>query len=106
MIEAARQRTKEHADRISYEVVDATDEDSLLALGDLASFDAAHCAMALFDMAQIEPLFRAVAALLRPRGRFLSSVIHPAFNNNGSVIFHETDQSDISVRRGVRVWQT
>ena len=105
MIDAAQRRTAEHTDRIRYEVVDATDETALLALGDAASFDAAICSMALFDMAEVAPLFRALATLLRPGGRFVCSVIHPSFNNNGVAIFHETDEGDLTVRRGVRVWE-
>jgi hypothetical protein len=50
------------------------------ALGE-RSFDAALCSMALFDMAQIAPLMRALARLLRPAGRFVFSVLHPCFNS-------------------------
>jgi 2-polyprenyl-3-methyl-5-hydroxy-6-metoxy-1,4-benzoquinol methylase len=80
MIARARQRTTEHTDRIEYHVLDATDEAALLALKE-GGFDAAICNMALFDMAEIEPLFRALARLLRPGGRFVFSVIHPCFNS-------------------------
>jgi 2-polyprenyl-3-methyl-5-hydroxy-6-metoxy-1,4-benzoquinol methylase len=80
MIAHALERTSQHKERISYSVLDATDEAALLALGE-AQFDAAICNMALFDMAEIEPLMRALARLLRPGGRFVFSVIHPCFNN-------------------------
>jgi SAM-dependent methyltransferase len=80
MVARARQRTAEHADRIAYHVVDATDEAALRALGE-GRFDAAVCQMALFDMAEIDPLLRALARLLRPGGRFLFSVMHPCFNS-------------------------
>jgi 2-polyprenyl-3-methyl-5-hydroxy-6-metoxy-1,4-benzoquinol methylase len=80
MITRARQRTREHGDRIAYHVLDATDEAALLALGE-GQFDAALCNMALFDMAEIEPLLGALTRLLRPGGRFVFSVIHPCFNN-------------------------
>lgn len=78
MIEIARRRAG--AEAIDYRVLDATDEDALLALGE-ESFDAALCSMALFDMAEIGPLYRALHRLLRPDGRFVFSVMHPAFNN-------------------------
>jgi SAM-dependent methyltransferase len=39
--------------------------------------------MALMDMVTIEPLMRALAQLLRPGGRFVFSLLHPAFNNPG-----------------------
>jgi SAM-dependent methyltransferase len=80
MITRARQRTTRHADRIAYSVLDATDEAALLSLGE-RQFDAALCNMALFDMAEIGPLMRALARLLRPGGRFVFSVLHPCFNN-------------------------
>jgi SAM-dependent methyltransferase len=82
LIEFAKQRTAEHAERITYHVVDATDEAQLLALAgqEQRSFDAAVCNMALMDMPAIEPLFRAVAKMLKPNGRFVFSVSHPCFN--------------------------
>ncbi len=80
MIAQARQRTSETAERIDYRVLDATDERALLALGE-GQFDAALCSMALFDMAEIKPLFRALARLLRRGGRFVFSVLHPCFNS-------------------------
>lgn len=79
MIARAGERTVQHAERIHYEVLDATDEDALLALG-VGQFDAALCNMALFDMADIEPVMRAMARLLGPGGRFVFSVMHPCFN--------------------------
>jgi 2-polyprenyl-3-methyl-5-hydroxy-6-metoxy-1,4-benzoquinol methylase len=82
MIEYARSRTVEHAGRIEYHVADATDETQLLALAgpDGGQFDAAVCNNALMDMPAIEPLYRAVAKMLRPGGRFVFSIMHPCFN--------------------------
>ncbi len=82
MIELARLRTTEHADRMEYHVADATDEAQLLALVGQGGrqFDAAVCNNALMDMPTVEPLFRAVAQLLKPSGRFVFSVMHPCFN--------------------------
>lgn len=81
LIERARERTPQDLP-IRYRVLDATDEAALRALG---AFDAVQCSMALFDMAAIEPLLRAVAGMLRPGGRFVSSLLHPCFNNPSSV---------------------
>jgi SAM-dependent methyltransferase len=80
MIRHARRRTLQYAGRLTYLVLDATDEGGLLALGE-GAFDAALCNMALFDMADIQPLMRALARLLRPGGRFVFSVTHPCFNS-------------------------
>jgi len=80
LLELARERTVEHRDAIEYRFVDATREDQLLALG-VGRFDGAVCNMALMDMAQIEPLVRALARLLKPAGRFVFAVPHPCFNS-------------------------
>src|SRR5262249_4340440 len=69
MINLAKSRTIADLNRIQYSVVDATDYDALLALGE-GSFNAALCNMALFDMAEIDPLMRAISRLIRPGGRF------------------------------------
>jgi len=80
MVARARARTVENRERIEFLVLDATDEAALLTLG-RRRFDAALCAMALFDMAEIAPLMRALARLLRKGGRFVLSVLHPCFNH-------------------------
>ena len=80
LIEAAKARTKDHVDRVDYAVLDASDVDQLMSLGK-ARFDAAVCTMALFDMASIEPLFLSLSQLLKPRGRFVFSLLHPCFNS-------------------------
>jgi 2-polyprenyl-3-methyl-5-hydroxy-6-metoxy-1,4-benzoquinol methylase len=91
MIAHARQRTMEHAGRITYHVLDATDEAALLAFGE-SRFDGALCNMALFDIAEIRPLMRALARLLRPGGRFVFSVVHPCFNS--SHVAHVAEMED------------
>ncbi len=80
MIAHARRRSARYGSRIAYQVMDATDEQALLALGE-GRFHAALCNMALFDMAEIEPLFRSLASLLLPGGHFVFSLMHPCFNN-------------------------
>jgi 2-polyprenyl-3-methyl-5-hydroxy-6-metoxy-1,4-benzoquinol methylase len=93
LIERARERTTEHAERIEYLVLDATDEAALLTLGE-RRFDAAICQMALFDIADIQPLMSALARLLRPGGRLVFSVIHPCFNSPGMSLVAEMDDRD------------
>ncbi|NIM94620.1 MAG: methyltransferase domain-containing protein [Anaerolineales bacterium] len=93
MIEHAMRRTEEHADHIQYYVADATDEKRLLELGE-GEYDAALCNMALFDIAEISPLLRALKRLLRPGGRFVFSVIHPCFNSSRIVRIVEEEDSD------------
>jgi SAM-dependent methyltransferase len=81
-LELAKARTAERADRIEYRLADATDEEQLLALGQ-GRFDAAVCNQALMDMPVVEPLLRALAKLVKPTGRFVFAVPHPAFNSLG-----------------------
>src|SRR5439155_19732250 len=94
MITMAKNRPVIDLNRIQYLVVDATNYDALLELGE-GTFDAALCNMALFDMAEIEPLMRALSKLIRPGGRFVFSVIHPCFNNP-----HMTHISEMEERNG------
>ncbi len=79
-IERAKARTTEHAGRINYRVIDATDEVQLLSLGK-QSFDAAVCTMAMMDMTTIDPLLSTLTQLLKPGARFVFSSVHPCFNS-------------------------
>lgn len=78
-LELAQARTTEYADRIKYILADATDTAQLLALGE-RRFDAAVCNMAIQDMTIIDPLLYALTRLLKPAGRFVFAIPHPAFN--------------------------
>jgi 2-polyprenyl-3-methyl-5-hydroxy-6-metoxy-1,4-benzoquinol methylase len=104
-VELAERRTTDLRDRISYRHLDATDRAALLALGE-RGYDAAVCKMALMDMAVIHPLVSALAELLRPGGRFVFSVLHPAFNSTGTSLWLEEATSatgELVVSRGVKV---
>lgn len=95
LIEYAKSRTALYASRITYHVLDATDEQALLSLGE-AKFDSALSNMALFDMAEIEPLFRTLPKLLKPGGTFVFSITHPCFNNASSMhVVEEMDDGEI-----------
>jgi ubiquinone/menaquinone biosynthesis C-methylase UbiE len=105
MIAHARQRTADQADQITYLVLDATDETALLSLGE-RRFDAALCSMALFDMADIAPLMRSLARLLKPGGRFVFSVTHPCFNHArmAHVAEMEDREGEIVTQYSVKVY--
>lgn len=96
LIERARARSAAYGDRILYHVIDATDLQALLGLGE-QSFDAAVCNMALFDMANIEPLALGLRRLLSPNGRFVFSVMHPCFNGMHSTFVMETDDDGTQI---------
>jgi len=89
----AQSGTAGYAGRIQYRVLDATDEAALLALGE-GQFDAALSNMALFDMAEIGPLVRALPRLLRPGGRFVFSVLHPCFNSPHMALVGEMEDRE------------
>ena len=86
LIEKAKARTPDST--IDYRVIDATDEVELLSLG-VSSFDAVVCNMALQDIAEIDPLFRAIKRLLRPGGRFVFTTTHPCFNLDSTIFGQE-----------------
>ncbi len=86
LIERARLRGQGEGETVQYQVVDATDEEALAALGE-GQFDGIVSTMALMDMPVITPLYRAVRRLLKPEGRFVFASSHPAFASNNP-IFH------------------
>lgn len=90
LLERARARGTEN---VEYRLVDATNEPELLALGE-RGFDAAVCNMALMDMPEVEPLFRALSKLLSEGGRFVFSVQHPCFNSNAVAMLAEVEDRD------------
>lgn len=89
--------------RISYHVVDATDESQLISLGE-HKFDSALSNMSLFDMADVETLFKVLPGLLKPNGVFVFSITHPCFNNSSvNHIVEEWDDGIIKTRYAVKV---
>lgn len=103
LIERAKARGNPNS-LISYHVIDATNEDQLLSLGE-QTFDAALSNMALFDMADIETLFRILPRLLKPNGTFVFSLTHPAFNNASSMHVMEEvdDEGEIKTVYSVKI---
>ena len=124
MIKIARAKPNPDS-RIIYRQLDAADEQALIeafapsgpsgtsvssgpsaSSEASASFDSALCNMALFDMAEIEPLFHSLAKLLRPGGAFVFTIIHPAFNNPSSAkVGEEWDEAGVITRYAIKVWR-
>jgi SAM-dependent methyltransferase len=103
-VERARAHsTSEGLSNLDFHLVDATDETALLALGGL--FDAVVCTMAIMDLPVIEPLMRAAFALLRPGGRFVFAVMHPAFFSTRARQLEEQfdTNGEVSVERAIKV---
>jgi len=102
LIEKARAR-ENPSSLITYHVVDATNEQQLLSLGE-GVFDCSLSNMALFDMADVETLFRALPGLLQPHGTSVFSLTHPAFNNASSMhVMEEFDDSEIKTLYSVKI---
>ncbi len=91
LIEKAKARPNNYQFPITYHVTDATNEEQILSLGE-GTFDSALSNMALFDMADIETLFRTLPKLLKPHGIFVFSLTHPCFNNASSM--HAAEEMD------------
>jgi 2-polyprenyl-3-methyl-5-hydroxy-6-metoxy-1,4-benzoquinol methylase len=88
LIELAKRRHR--SSEIDYRVLDATDHEGLLSLGE-DTFDGALCSMAFMDMADLVPLMNALAKLLRPGRALVFSVLHPCFNNPATVQMAELE---------------
>ena len=101
LIGKAKTRSSNYQSLITYHVVDATDKQQLLALGP-QPYDAALSNMALFDMADIETLFRTLPRLLQPGGIFVFSLKHPAFKNASSM--HGKEEFDDGEIKTVYGW--
>ena len=102
-IDRARSRSVGYEDRIDFHVMNAADEASLQTLTG-APFDAAVCTMGIMDMAVITPLARSLPKILRPGGRFVFSIMHPAFNSNGSRNSMEREFTANGVKERFGVW--
>ncbi len=106
LIERARSRLQSCDDRISYRVVDATDFDALMGLGE-RSFDEAVANMVLMDMWDLQPLAAALRRLLKPGGCLVFSVLHPCFRTpDVSMIYQESDTGgNLQARRLIQLGQ-
>ncbi|KAL7272102.1 hypothetical protein RUND412_005112 [Rhizina undulata] len=105
MIELAKGRTsEEELQRIHYMNLDMTKEvdlDGLVALSlKHLGFDAIVCNMALMDVSTIEHLAAAVPRLLKGKGRFVATVMHPAFNSSGTSRHIQVGEDPITGRIG------
>ncbi len=106
LLERARARGCPGPGAIAYAQADATSLEQVLALGE-RSFDAAVCLMALMDMPEIAPAFVGMSRLLKPGGRCVFALQHPAFNSNGAaktVTFEDRD-GELIERHSMQVWR-
>ncbi len=87
MIELAKKRRADVLDRVDFYVCDATNYDELLTLRQDKPFDKAVANMAIMDISDIEPLFKAVRLMLRTGGAFVFATHHPCFTYPGDDYF-------------------
>jgi 2-polyprenyl-3-methyl-5-hydroxy-6-metoxy-1,4-benzoquinol methylase len=80
LLSIARRHEKEHPLGITYIHADAR---TLEGVPD-ASFDGVVCNMALMDIEDLSPALASTARVLRPRGWFVFSILHPCFNTADS----------------------
>jgi len=83
MLGHAKKHCADYLDKITFTQADATDYDQLIALGAGKPFDKAVSNMAVMDIEDIAPLFRAVHTMLKPGGVFVFSALHPCFQSPG-----------------------
>ena len=86
MIEYAKKRCADYLKNITLSVADATDYSQVISLGGGKLFDKAVANMAVMDISDIRPLFKAVYELLQPNGIFVFSAVHPCFQTPGDDI--------------------
>jgi len=75
---------------IKYQVIDATSENDLKKLTG-NTFDSIVCTMALMDMENIEVLINHLPKILKRKGIFVFSILHPCFNSGETILAHERD---------------
>ena len=103
-IARARERTPADAS-IEFRVLDAANIDDLLSLA-AHRVTKAVCTMALMDMPEIAPLFRALSQLLPQNAPFVFSVLHPCFHSATIQRFAEMYEEGPGrhvIRTGVKV---
>lgn len=79
MIELAIKRRQKVLDKVKFRVCDATKYDELIQLKQSKLFTKAVSNMAIMDISDIKPLFRAVYDMLEDDGSFVFATHHPCF---------------------------
>ncbi|MCL2832038.1 MAG: methyltransferase domain-containing protein [Treponema sp.] len=104
MIALARERFKDCLEKIDFKIADATKYDELMLLKPGAGFDKAVSNMAVMDISDAEPMFRAVHDLLLPGGVFVFSSVHPCFQTPNMGKFAETNDytGDLKEYTGIK----
>lgn len=107
MIENAMKRCSHCPDKIDFHIIDAACYIDVLKLKNKAPYDKAVSNMAVMDISDIVPLFKAVSELLKPDGIFVFSSIHPCFQSRGmrKIIESEDTGNMVCTRHGIQVFE-
>lgn len=97
MIELSIKRRAGVLDSVDFQVCDATNYEELINLKQENLFDKAVANMAIMDISDIEPLFKAVSELLCSKGIFVFSTHHPAFT------YPNKDYFTLCMEKGVAI---
>ncbi len=88
MIELAIKRRNSVLDKVSFNVCDATNYEELISLKQQKPFSKAVANMAIMDISDIEPLFKAVYEMLQNKGCFVFATHHPCFTYKNGDYFN------------------
>lgn len=105
LLENAKKRCSLYLDKIKFKEIDATNYNQLIELG-IECFDKAVANMALMDIADINTLFSAVYKLLKSKGIFVFSIMHPCFQSPKMRKIVETEDlgEKVETRNSVQIF--
>lgn len=98
LIDAARSRETPRPGRPEYMVADARQ----LETTGLRDLDAIASVMALMNIDPLEPVMRGCSNALRPGGRFVAVILHPAFRSPGQTRWGWSEDDDTGLRPPTR----
>jgi 2-polyprenyl-3-methyl-5-hydroxy-6-metoxy-1,4-benzoquinol methylase len=104
MISYAKTR---HSDQIDFHIADAANYTDLMKLKQGQPFDKAVSNMAVMDISDIEPMFKAIYDMLKTSGVFVFSSVHPCFQTpNMRQITEVNDYTGESfIRSGIQTFE-
>jgi len=102
MVAHAKRRCADYS--ATFAVADATNYNEIIALGGGRPFDKAVANMAVMDIEDIRPLFRAVHEMLVPGGVFVFSAIHPCFVEDENYIAPQRTLTRILANNEKQAW--
>jgi ubiquinone/menaquinone biosynthesis C-methylase UbiE len=107
MIEYAKSKIKNISDNIEFHLTDATKYDELMLLKSVEPFNKAVSNMAIMDIVDIEPLFKAIHEMLSKDGIFVFSCVHPCFQTPNMKKFVEINDysGENSTKMGIHTYE-